>query len=152
VREKRLLLSVFVLKTIVLPRQARDKHRESSNKEGVFRRAAMAKALPPDLLLFSSVLGAELNREAGAAATEGAEEEEEEEGGVVQRLVSAVDVLWTDVAGLLALFEEQEGVAPPAAGDLEAVHVTVCGLLQRLDVHEQFVLGAALQSPSLSFF
>jgi hypothetical protein len=115
----------------------------------------MAKALPPDLLLFSSVLGAELNREAGAAATEGAEEEEEEEeeeGGVVQRLVSAVDVLWTDVAGLLALFEEQEGVAPPAAGDLEAVHVTVCGLLQRLDVHEQFVLGAALQSPSLSFF
>eukprot|EP01046_Picozoa_sp_COSAG06_P066339 COSAG06_NODE_16692_length_986_cov_1.705750_1_plen_203_part_00 len=38
--EKRHFLSHLYIKTNILPRQARDKHRENSKKSGVFRRAA----------------------------------------------------------------------------------------------------------------
>jgi hypothetical protein len=40
--------SHFYIKTIILPRQARDKHRKNSKKDGVFRTSAIQRALRRD--------------------------------------------------------------------------------------------------------
>ena len=47
--QQRLLLSLFIMKMIILPRQARDKHRENSKKRCVFRRTATSQRWPQRL-------------------------------------------------------------------------------------------------------
>jgi len=61
--EKRLFLRHLYIKTNILPRQARDKHRENSKKSGVFRRvqgpglgSAPTCQVSSTLLLFSFLL------------------------------------------------------------------------------------------------
>eukprot|EP01046_Picozoa_sp_COSAG06_P034941 COSAG06_NODE_3706_length_4994_cov_5.256588_2_plen_476_part_00 len=60
--EKRPFLSLLYIKTIFLPRQARVKHRKSTQKKGVFRR-----------LLTKNEVTSEQSRRAGTAARDGAE-------------------------------------------------------------------------------
>ena len=88
---------------------------------------SMAGALPADVLLLHSVLGWEmdLGPNAGSEPEPEAEDESQyldsDEGGlaIVEGLLGAVDVLWTDVAGLVALFDD-ELKAPEAVSIHEA--------------------------------
>jgi hypothetical protein len=56
---KRCFLSVFMLKMIVLPRQARDKHRERSKKSGVFSQTVVQEGLVTNgfILWWKLILG-----------------------------------------------------------------------------------------------
>jgi hypothetical protein len=51
---KTAFLRHLYIKTIVLPRQARDKHRENSKKDAVFRTSASAVMLPGQTTFTSS--------------------------------------------------------------------------------------------------
>jgi hypothetical protein len=55
---KRVFLCHFILKIIILPRQAREKHRETTQKETCFLIAHVPEYITEDLDVFSFTLSA----------------------------------------------------------------------------------------------
>jgi hypothetical protein len=65
------------MKCIILPRQAQDKHRENSKKNGVFSQALRKSTGDSDLPYMTSEQFAEVDADGSGAASERTEDEQE---------------------------------------------------------------------------
>ena len=74
---KRHFLRHLYIKCIILPRQAQDKHRENSKKNGVFSQALRKSTGDSDLPYMTSEQFAEVDADGSGAASETTEDEQE---------------------------------------------------------------------------